>query len=181
MKCPFTLEPHQIQGLDFINIYPVIQWLVKESVNLRAERSEKSKKFAVSEFHNHFKMITSDNSRQERQRALQNIREIDNLYSAKRIFKRKYNAEPEDEKSRVRLTLLEYGIKNLTRHLPRSDDGSASTFDRSMSGDDEEECDDEVRMTMRMTLLSMKFERDEICMNLRFLCSRFHYNALDRC
>lgn len=145
MKCPYTLEPHQIQGLDFINIYPVIQWLIKESVNLRAERSEKLKKFAVGEFHNHFKLITSDKTRQERQRVLQIVREIDNLYSAKRIFKRKYNAEPEEVKSRVRLTLLEYGIKNLTRHLTKNDDGSSSTFDRTMSGDDDVECD-EVRI-----------------------------------
>lgn len=32
MKCPHLIEPHQIQGLDFINIFPVIQWLVKRSV-----------------------------------------------------------------------------------------------------------------------------------------------------
>jgi hypothetical protein len=25
MKCPYHLEPHQIQGLDFIHIFPVIQ------------------------------------------------------------------------------------------------------------------------------------------------------------
>lgn len=25
MKCPHRIEPHQIQGLDFIHIYPVIQ------------------------------------------------------------------------------------------------------------------------------------------------------------
>lgn len=25
IKCPLALEPHQIQGLDFIHIYPVIQ------------------------------------------------------------------------------------------------------------------------------------------------------------
>lgn len=34
MKCPYLIEPHQIQGLDFINIFPVIQWLVKRSVDL---------------------------------------------------------------------------------------------------------------------------------------------------
>lgn len=32
LKCPYLIEPHQIQGLDFINIFPVIQWLVKRSV-----------------------------------------------------------------------------------------------------------------------------------------------------
>ena len=25
MKCPHRLEPHQVQGLDFIHIYPVVQ------------------------------------------------------------------------------------------------------------------------------------------------------------
>jgi len=25
MACPHRLEPHQIQGLDFIHIYPVVQ------------------------------------------------------------------------------------------------------------------------------------------------------------
>jgi len=25
MKCPHRLEPHQIQGLDFIHVYPVVQ------------------------------------------------------------------------------------------------------------------------------------------------------------
>ena len=33
MKCPYLIEPHQIQGLEFISIFPVIQWLVKRSVN----------------------------------------------------------------------------------------------------------------------------------------------------
>lgn len=32
MQCPCLIEPHQIQGLDFIKIFPVIQWLVKRSV-----------------------------------------------------------------------------------------------------------------------------------------------------
>lgn len=31
MKCPHHLKPHQIQGLDCINILPVVLWLIKES------------------------------------------------------------------------------------------------------------------------------------------------------
>lgn len=150
MKCPYTLEPHQIQGLDFINVYPVIQWLVKESVNIRAERSDKLKKFAVGEFHNHFKLTTSDKTRHERQRALQLAREIENLYSAKRIFKRKYYAEQVDEKSQVRLTLLEYGIKNLIRSSTRDGDASSAP-NVEASSDDNVESEDEVRMSCVMT------------------------------
>jgi len=31
MKCPHHVEPHQIQGLDFIHIFPVIQVSIKSS------------------------------------------------------------------------------------------------------------------------------------------------------
>ena len=32
MKCPHRLEPHQIQGLDFIHIFPVIQVCIAKSM-----------------------------------------------------------------------------------------------------------------------------------------------------
>ena len=37
MKCRLPIQPNQIQGLDFINIYPVIQWLVKRVIETRKE------------------------------------------------------------------------------------------------------------------------------------------------
>ena len=40
MKCPHRIEPHQIQGLDFIHIYPVMQWLVKRAVETKEEMGD---------------------------------------------------------------------------------------------------------------------------------------------
>lgn len=40
MNCPFSLSPHQIQGLDYSKLFPVIQWLVK---SLLASQDELSK------------------------------------------------------------------------------------------------------------------------------------------
>jgi ABC-type transporter Mla subunit MlaD len=40
MKCPHPLLPHQIQGLDWGSIYPVIQWLLKFVDETRAERQD---------------------------------------------------------------------------------------------------------------------------------------------
>lgn len=136
MKCPFALEPHQIQGLDFINIYPVIQWLVKESVNWRNEKAERLKMFAVGQFHNHFKLASSEQARIERNEVLKIVKKIENLYAAKRQFKRKQNVEPEDERSRVRLTLLEYGIRSVARSIARSSDTKASSIDRENPSDE---------------------------------------------
>lgn len=115
MKCPFVLEPHQIQGLDFINIYPVVQWLVMESVTLRNEKAKRLEQFAIGQFHNHFKLSSNERTRTERLEVLESIKSIEQLYALKRKFRRKHNAEPEEEMSRVRLTLLEYGISSSSK------------------------------------------------------------------
>ncbi|CAB3405195.1 unnamed protein product [Caenorhabditis bovis] len=39
LNCPYRIEPHQIQGLDYVSIFPIIQWLVKVS----EEMSKKDK------------------------------------------------------------------------------------------------------------------------------------------
>lgn len=117
MKCPFALEPHQIQGLDFINIFPVIQWLVSESVKLRNEKAERLKLFAISQYNNHCHSKSVEEERHKKECLQVLIKKIEDVYAAKRKYKRKQNLEPEDEYSRVRLTLLEYGIKTLSRGL----------------------------------------------------------------
>jgi len=30
MKCPHPLQAHQIQGLDYPAVFPVVRWLVKK-------------------------------------------------------------------------------------------------------------------------------------------------------
>lgn len=135
MKCPFTLEPHQIQGLDFINIFSVTQWLVKESVNLRNEKAERLKLFSIGQFHNHFNLVSSEHNKMERYNILHKVKRIEDLYSAKRQFKRKPNIEHEDESSQVKLTLLEYGIKKLGKSIIKSSDKSDSS-DNEMEYDE---------------------------------------------
>ena len=69
MKCPHRIEPHQIQGLDFINIYPVVQvstfqlfecnvqglsvflqWLVRRAIETREELGDTIRMFSESQF-----------------------------------------------------------------------------------------------------------------------------------
>lgn len=116
MKCPVLIEPHQISGLDFINIYRLLQWLVKESVNQRIEKSDQLKTFAVGQFQNFFNLNSSMRVTTERSLVIKAVKEIDNMYTVQRKFKRKLDIEPENEKDRVSLTLLEYGIKSIARH-----------------------------------------------------------------
>lgn len=51
MNCPYRIEPHQIQGLDCIHIFPVIQWLVKRSMEMRQEMAGFVRSFALNQFY----------------------------------------------------------------------------------------------------------------------------------
>lgn len=59
MKCPYSIEPHQIQGLDFINIFPLVQWLIKYSSEFREAKEEELRKFAVLQYEKDY-MFESD-------------------------------------------------------------------------------------------------------------------------
>ncbi|ALC42514.1 fidipidine [Drosophila busckii] len=108
MKCPHSLEPHQVQGLEFLAIHPVIQWLVKTSVENREERGQRLKRFAVGEFHNHYQYKSDKDNLTKIRHAAVNIKAVQDLYSPKRQYARPESTADDDD-LRVRLTLLEYG------------------------------------------------------------------------
>ena len=51
MECPFKIEPHQIQGLDYIHIFPVVKWLVKKAIETREAEGDSVRAFAVNQYH----------------------------------------------------------------------------------------------------------------------------------
>lgn len=106
MECPHMIEPHQIQGLDFIHVYPVIQWLVKRSVKVREERRDFIRHHAVQQFDKAYSSVNHCNKH-----VVQNLRKVQNYYRRQRSFKRKY-IFPEVKELRVQSTLLEYGFPN---------------------------------------------------------------------
>lgn len=95
MKCPHSLEPHQVQGLEFLAIHPVIQWLVKTSVSLcshifsvqlislhnfqvanREERGQRLKRFAIGQFHNDYQYKSDKDNLTKIRLAAVNIKAI---------------------------------------------------------------------------------------------------------
>ncbi|XP_054740279.1 coiled-coil domain-containing protein 93 isoform X1 [Anastrepha obliqua] len=132
MKCPFQIEPHQIQGLEFLSIHPVIQWLVKKSVENRAERAQRLKKFAIGQFHNHYQYKTDKEQLAKIRNASTYIKHIQELYNPTRLYQRK-DTSNEDEKMRVRMTLLEYGNAAVAKAGSESQlgnqDGAEDEFD----------------------------------------------------
>ena len=58
MKCKAELLPHQIQGLDFGKLYPVIKWLVQQVYDFRAEHGDMIRDYSNHHFEKHAKIET---------------------------------------------------------------------------------------------------------------------------
>jgi hypothetical protein len=54
MKCPYAIEPHQIQGGDFIHIFPVVQWLVKRVFERRADIGDFNRAYTLNQYEKQF-------------------------------------------------------------------------------------------------------------------------------
>lgn len=113
MGCPPRLEPHQIQGLDAIHIFPVIQWLVKKALETREEFGDETRQFAVHEFLRHH----TDPQQQQRREALGNVgatlASVQTNYGPRRRLRRRPGTAPPDSPAaRVHTTVLEYGLSS---------------------------------------------------------------------
>lgn len=50
LKCPQPIEPHQIQGLNYLQLFPVVQWLVKKAIETREEMGDSLRAYSESQF-----------------------------------------------------------------------------------------------------------------------------------
>ncbi|XP_014823853.1 coiled-coil domain-containing protein 93 isoform X1 [Poecilia latipinna] len=110
MKCPHRLEPHQIQGLDFIHIFPVIQWLVKRAIETREEMGDYVRAYSISQFQKSHAFPEDEELLQRKDKAVKAVLDVLEVYKPERKYRRQKDAEVLlDEESRIHFTLLEYG------------------------------------------------------------------------
>ncbi|XP_060945138.1 coiled-coil domain-containing protein 93 isoform X1 [Limanda limanda] len=110
MKCPHHLEPHQIQGLDFIHIFPVIQWLVKRAIETREEMGDYVRAYSISQFQKIHSLPEDEEFLQQKDKAVKTVLDVLEMYKPQRKYRRQKDAgQLLDEESRVHSTLLEYG------------------------------------------------------------------------
>ncbi|XP_038150066.1 coiled-coil domain-containing protein 93 isoform X2 [Cyprinodon tularosa] len=122
MKCPHRLEPHQIQGLDFIHIFPVIQWLVKRAIETREEMGDYVRAFSISQFKKSHTFPEDKEFLQRKDKAVKAVLDVLEVYKPERKYRRQREAGILlDEESRVHSTLLEYGSKPSKQN--KEDDG----------------------------------------------------------
>ncbi|XP_046902295.1 coiled-coil domain-containing protein 93 [Hypomesus transpacificus] len=110
MKCPHRLEPHQIQGLDFIHIFPVIQWLVKMAIETREEMGDYVRAYSICQFQKTHKFPEDEDFLHRKNQAVKAVLDVIEVYKPQRKYKRQAEAgELLEEQSKVHSTLLEYG------------------------------------------------------------------------
>ncbi|GMR36577.1 hypothetical protein PMAYCL1PPCAC_06772, partial [Pristionchus mayeri] len=121
LKCPHSIEPHQIQGFDFIHIFPVIQWLVKRACEAKEEHGDDLKRYAT---HLHEKKYPSKPSPSSLESRLSDLSsEVGAPY---RQFKRMEGAVIDSIPLDIRYTLAEYDHARLTH---ASDPSSSEAID----------------------------------------------------
>ncbi|XP_061186128.1 coiled-coil domain-containing protein 93-like isoform X4 [Saccostrea echinata] len=109
MKCPHRIEPHQIQGLDFIHIYPVVQWLVKKAIETREEMGDFIRAFSISQFSKTHKTPEDVVFEELKEKSTTSLSNVKDVYKPQRRYKRQNVDQLKDEETRVHSTLLEYG------------------------------------------------------------------------
>ncbi|XP_076623862.1 coiled-coil domain-containing protein 93 isoform X2 [Colletes latitarsis] len=108
MNCPYRIEPHQIQGLDYIHIFPIIQWLVKRLMETREETANFVRSFALDQFHKkHSFTEDAGTAKTVKDNLVRNIQLVKKSYEPRRLFKYKDGAT-RDKSIRFLGTVLEY-------------------------------------------------------------------------
>ena len=115
MKCPHRIEPHQIQGLDFINIFPVVQWLVKKALETRAEREVFNRSYTMREFEK------LSNNKLENRTVSSIVKEANEENRPRRKLQPLKPFTDKESSVRVMLTLLEYKDRNMKLNQDETD------------------------------------------------------------
>ncbi|XP_030752713.1 coiled-coil domain-containing protein 93 isoform X2 [Sitophilus oryzae] len=138
IKCPHRIEPHQIQGLDCIHIFPVIQWLVKASLDAREEKSAFVRSYAVKQFQKTFSIKEKTDKKLDQM--LDSLKIVNEAYRPTRYYKRK-NVPPPDILSRVQITLLEYGYRggSILKSVTDSTNNGEGSSEQTNSFDEEQD------------------------------------------
>ncbi|GFY59846.1 coiled-coil domain-containing protein 93 [Trichonephila inaurata madagascariensis] len=140
MKCPHRIEPHQIQGLDFIHIFPVIQWLVKRAIETREETGDYIRAFSISQFHKSYETPEDIAAKILKEKMAVSYGEIKEVYRPQRLFRYHTPQKLKEEEVRVQTTLLEYGKKLGSARITESKEGETSSdTEKSVQKASEEE------------------------------------------
>jgi myosin heavy subunit len=120
MRSPHKVQAYQIQGLDFSELFKVLQWLVKKVFETREENRERIRKYSELVFSRRYELPTDVQAKEKYQEALPYLESVKGIYRPKR----KYRIASKSKLNRwahVQSVLLEYGREFTTMKETDSD------------------------------------------------------------
>ena len=125
MKCRIPLQAHQIQGLDYAAIFPVVQWLVKQAYAFREEIADATRRLSVSNFDQNFQLPADAELKQRRRVAVPAASMLCSPYVPARRFRPKQQSVASKSSAAVhaRRVLMEYGAR-LPSYTPPEPEGA---------------------------------------------------------
>eukprot|EP00118_Oscarella_pearsei_P004318 m.18277 g.18277 ORF g.18277 m.18277 type:complete len:643 (+) comp27630_c0_seq1:1-1929(+) len=170
MKCPHRIEPHQIQGLDFIHIYPVVQWLVRMAIETREELGDTIRMFSEFQFNKSHALPQDTEFKVKLGKAERAVKGVQEVYKPQRKFKRPSSRSGEDEATQVHSTLLEYGRRyGVGRQIPNEKDSEKAAKKKAIAaglagksaadGEDEREAEERRIKSLMSGMAAMEDER----------------------
>jgi hypothetical protein len=109
MKCPTQLLPHQIQGLDFPHVLPVMHWLLEKVVEVRADTEAAVRRQSERQFDAAY-VLPADAAREEHRHNVDGyVVTVREQYKPRRKMRRATTTAENNESGRVRGVMMEYG------------------------------------------------------------------------
>ena len=110
MKCRIPLQAHQIQGLDYAAIFPVVQWLVKQAYTFREEIAEATRRLSASQFGKNFELPADAELAKHRATARPMGQKLCACYAPTRRFRPK-SVHVGGASLHARRVLMEFGMQ----------------------------------------------------------------------
>lgn len=100
-----VIQSHQIQGLDYDHIYPVLKWLVRKVIETRALTGDEVRALSISQYQKNYTPMPAD---VKPDAGLAFVASVMGEYKAQRKYRKREAATFESEVGEVEATLLEY-------------------------------------------------------------------------
>ena len=111
MRCPHVLHAHQVEGLDYSSIFPVVRWLLSKVLEAREQFGDQRRRYSQYACAAAYGALDP-----ERRGPLHagRVRHLEGRYGVSRQFRRRGSADGAADSDaaverRVALTLMEYG------------------------------------------------------------------------
>jgi hypothetical protein len=145
MRCPHPLMAHQIQGLDFPRVLPVLHWLLQKVVEVRAENEAATRKYSETVFDSTY-VLPEDAERLSHKNEVEAyVVRVREQYKPRRKMKRAQESSDNSEDARVRGVMMEYGaninelmVQKLEEEAEEADKRGKGKAAQSTSANDEE-------------------------------------------